>query len=105
VSVVADKVDYKGRIARAIVQETYDAAGLASAFRHHLSHGLGMANDSPLIRSGSSDRVEAGDFIAREPGLYIPGLGGVRFENNYRVGADGPELLTRFPLTFMIDSA
>ena len=55
--------------------------------------------DPPLIQPGSTDRLEEGDFVALEPGLYLPGLGGVRFENNYRVGRDGPELLTRFPLS------
>jgi Xaa-Pro aminopeptidase len=83
----------------AAVHQTFDRAGVAGAFRHHLGHGLGLAMDPPLIQPGSTDRLEEGDFVALEPGLYLPGLGGVRFENNYRVGRDGPELLTRFPLS------
>ena len=60
------------------------------------------AQDLPLIRFGSANRLEEGDFVALEPDLYLPGFGGVRFENNYRVGRDGPELLTRFPLSFAV---
>ena len=85
-----------------VVHQVFDRAGLAHAFRHHLGHGLGLAMDPPLSRSGSSDRLEEGDFLALEPGLYLPGLGGVRFENNYRVGRDGPEVLTGFPLSFEV---
>ncbi len=86
----------------AVAHQVFDRAGLAHAFRHHLGHGLGLAMDPPLIRSGSTDRLEEGDLLALEPGLYLPGLGGVRFENNYRVGRDGPELLTRFPMSFEV---
>ncbi len=89
----------------ALALETYDRAGLAWAFRHHLGHGLGLAMDPPLIRQGSLDRLEEGDFIALEPGLYLPGVGGVRFENNFRVGPGGPELLTHFPLSYRVGIA
>jgi len=81
----------------AAVHDVFDRAGLAHACRHHVGHGLGLAMDPPLIRLGSADRLEEGDFVALEPGLYIPGLGGVRFENDYYVGRDGPEQLTTCP--------
>jgi Xaa-Pro aminopeptidase len=81
----------------AAVHGVFDRAGLAHAFRHHVGHGLGLTVDPPLIRLGSEDSLEEGDFVALEPGLYLPGVGGVRFENDYRVGRDGPELLTTFP--------
>lgn len=87
----------------AIAELTFERAGLSGAFRHHLGHGLGLVMDPPLIRAGSTDRLEEGDFVALEPGLYLPELGGVRFENNFRVGRDGPELLTRFPVAFGIE--
>jgi Xaa-Pro dipeptidase len=88
----------------AVAQAVYERTGFPQACRHHLGHGLGLAMDPPLIRTGSVDEIDEGDFVAIEPGVYVPGVGGVRFENNYLVRRDGPELLTGFPLSFVIET-
>ena len=60
----------------------------ASAWRPTSSRTCRLLGSAPLV---------AGDVLALEPGLYRPGLGGVRLEDLVRVGEDGPEVLTDFP--------
>lgn len=70
-------------------------------FDHHLGHGLGLApHEAPHLNPRWDDYFEEGDVFAVEPGLYHGNLRtGVRLEQNYRVIADGIELLSDWPLT------
>ncbi len=69
-------------------------------FNHHLGHGVGLApQEGPHLNPRWDDVLAEGDFIAVEPGLYHEELHfGLRLENNYRITADGVELLTDWPL-------
>lgn len=69
-------------------------------FPHHLGHGLGLfPHEPPYLNPNWDDTFQAGDVFTVEPGLYGPRLkAGIRLENNYRVTADGVELLTTMPL-------
>ncbi len=71
---------------------------LEEGFFHSLGHGVGLeAHEQPHLSLLGSAPLVAGDVLALEPGLYRPGLGGVRLEDLVRVGEDGPEVLTDFP--------
>ncbi|MCC5875886.1 MAG: aminopeptidase P family protein [Candidatus Sumerlaeia bacterium] len=83
----------------AIAREIIDTAGYGAYFGHGLGHGVGleihegprlspMADDTPLV---------AGNVVTIEPGVYIPGLGGVRIEDYILLGENGAEILSRFP--------
>lgn len=62
---------------------------------HHAGHGLGMEHpESPILVSESTDTLVEGDVITLEPGCYIEGQGGMRFEHNYLIKADGFERLS-----------
>lgn len=62
---------------------------------HHAGHGIGLGHpEPPILVPESDDVLEAGDVITLEPGLYIPGLGGLRIENNYLITDAGFEQLS-----------
>lgn len=62
---------------------------------HHCGHGLGMEHpEPPILVPQSSDVLRVGDVVTIEPGLYIEGVGGMRFEHNYLITDDGSEQLS-----------
>ncbi len=69
-----------------------------AGFQFSLGHGVGLSvhEDPPLGLAGHSPLV-AGDVIAIEPGLWVPGLGEVRLEDLLLVTEDGSETLTDYP--------
>ena len=76
------------------------ARGFGHAYLSHTGHGLGLSHPEPPYFVPESDgTVVIGDVVALEPGLYVPGVGGMRFENNYLITANGFETLTRHRLT------
>ncbi|HAD58768.1 MAG TPA: aminopeptidase P family protein [Planctomycetaceae bacterium] len=76
-----------------LVQNGYPAMG------HHCGHGLGMEHpESPILVPQSTDTLVAGDVVTIEPGLYVEGVGGMRFEHNYLVSDSGSERLSNHRL-------
>lgn len=71
--------------------------GTPVGFFHGLGHGLGLeVHEGPRV-SAVKSRLKKGQVITVEPGLYYPGLGGVRIEDVVRVTAGAPEMLSRHP--------
>lgn len=74
-------------------------AALPHASPSHGGHGLGLGHpEPPFIVPESDDTLEEGDVVACEPGQYVPGVGGMRFERNYLITAAGFETLSRHEL-------
>ncbi|HZE66508.1 MAG TPA: aminopeptidase P family protein [Sporichthyaceae bacterium] len=70
-------------------------AGHGEHFGHGLGHGVGLQiHEAPLIAATGAGTLPAGCPVTVEPGVYLPGQGGVRIEDTLVVGIDGPELLT-----------
>ncbi|UCF09421.1 MAG: aminopeptidase P family protein [Candidatus Bipolaricaulota bacterium] len=87
-----------------VVRETIAAAGYGDRFGHGLGHGIGLdIHEKPALSQQSEDRLEPGMVVTVEPGIYIPGYGGVRIEDDVLVTADGNEVLTDFPKDELIE--
>jgi Xaa-Pro aminopeptidase len=77
--------------ARAVIAE----AGYGEYFGHGLGHGIGLqVHEAPALRPRSEAVLSPGMVATIEPGIYIPGWGGIRIEDDVLVTADGCEVLT-----------
>jgi Xaa-Pro aminopeptidase len=80
--------------ARAVIED----AGFGRFFTHGLGHGLGMdIHEAPALRKESDVTLQPGMVITVEPGIYLPGWGGIRIEDDVLVTPDGCEVLTHVP--------
>lgn len=81
-------------VARSIITE----AGFGRNFGHGLGHGLGInIHEDPRLSSISETTLKPGMIITIEPGIYLPGFGGVRIEDDVLVTKTGCEVLTSVP--------
>jgi Xaa-Pro aminopeptidase len=78
------------RMARQVIER----AGFGDNFGHGLGHGVGLAvHEGPALSSRYKNKLRAGMVVTAEPGIYLPGWGGVRLENMLVVTEQGCEVL------------
>jgi Xaa-Pro aminopeptidase len=84
-------------------REVIAAAGFGDQFGHGLGHGVGLEiHEVPFLGATSTDRIEATVPVTVEPGIYLPGRGGVRIEDTVVVHHDRVEILTTFPRDLLV---
>ncbi len=87
------------QVARQVIQE----AGYGEYFGHGLGHGVGLEiHELPVASPKGTTMLVPQMVITIEPGVYIPGLGGVRIENELVVTADGASALNRFTKELLV---
>jgi Xaa-Pro aminopeptidase len=87
-----------GADADAVARSEITDAGFGKNFGHGLGHGVGLlVHEAPTMRPESKDVLESNHAVTVEPGIYLPGLGGIRIEDLVIVRDDGPVILTSFP--------
>jgi Xaa-Pro aminopeptidase len=90
------KAGVKGKRADAFARNVIEKAGYGEYFGHGLGHGVGLAvHENPRASKLSKDVYRPGMTLTIEPGIYIPGWGGVRIEDLVIIQEDGMEILSQ----------
>lgn len=84
-----------GREADALARDPIEARGFGAAFGHSTGHGLGLeVHEAPRLARSAAEPLPLDAVVTVEPGVYVPGRGGVRIEDDVHLSADGPVLLS-----------
>jgi Xaa-Pro aminopeptidase len=87
----------------AAARSAIERAGFGDRFVHSTGHGIGLqVHEAPLLGAGSTGRIEQSSIVTVEPGIYLPGRGGVRIEDTVLVGPDGAVPLTTTPRDLLV---
>jgi Xaa-Pro aminopeptidase len=82
-------------------REVIGRAGYGEYFIHRVGHGIGLSIHEPPSMHGQNRALLAkGMVVTIEPGIYLPGLGGIRIEEDVAVTADSVEVLTHYPNSY-----
>jgi Xaa-Pro aminopeptidase len=97
-AIAAVRPGVKGRDVDTVARKIIEDAGYGPNFGHGLGHGLGLqVHEAPAIRPLSETVLQSGMVCTIEPGIYLPGWGGVRIEDDILVTPGGGEIMTSLP--------
>jgi Xaa-Pro aminopeptidase len=93
----------RGKDADAVARDYIDRRGFGDAFGHSLGHGLGLeVHEAPRLSRTAEALLAVGAVVTIEPGIYRPGWGGVRIEDDVHLDTAGAEVLTHFTRDLLV---
>ncbi|MFP5297761.1 MAG: M24 family metallopeptidase [Actinomycetota bacterium] len=102
ISTLAEGVN--GREVDAAARKVIDEAGHGERFGHGLGHGVGLdIHEAPRMSRLSDETMRARDVVTVEPGIYVPGQGGIRIEDCVLVTESGAEVLSSAPKDVLME--
>jgi Xaa-Pro aminopeptidase len=82
----------------AVARRAIDKAGYGERFGHSLGHGIGLdIHEQPVLAAKAKGELRPGQVVTVEPGIYLPGVGGVRIEDDVLVTPRGRKVLSDLP--------
>lgn len=104
-SLAAASAGMHARDVDAVAREFLDDAGYGDRFGHGLGHGIGLQiHELPVLSPSGKVVLEPGMCVTIEPGVYLPGFGGVRIEDSVVITEDGADRITLSPKDLQIVS-
>ncbi|MGX7174358.1 M24 family metallopeptidase [Enterococcus ratti] len=92
-----------GRQLDAVAREYISTCGYEKAFGHSTGHGIGLEiHEGPNVSVRAEKQFVPGNIITDEPGIYLPGIGGVRIEDDLLITTNGNRVLTHSPKELII---
>jgi len=92
------RVGMTGKEVDALAREVIESKGYGDYFIHRTGHGLGLeVHEDPYIVASNDEPLPEGSVFTVEPGIYLPGKGGVRIEDDIVLTQEGPRSLTLYP--------
>lgn len=86
-----------GQDADALARSYIEDQGFGKAFGHSLGHGLGLeVHEAPRLAKTAGAALSEGAVVTIEPGIYRPGWGGIRIEDDVHLAPEGPRILTDY---------
>ena len=102
-AVEAVRAGVKAKAIDSAARDLIKQKGYGDYFGHGTGHGVGLAvHEAPVISGQSEDIIEEGMVFTIEPGIYLPGIGGVRIEDMVCVRRNGAEVLTTLRRTLKV---
>ncbi|MFN0134673.1 MAG: M24 family metallopeptidase [Phycisphaerae bacterium] len=93
------KPGMKGSAVDKVARDHLRKAGYDKQFGHGLGHGIGLnIHEAPRLGKKSDDVLKPGMVVTIEPGVYLPGIGGVRLEDDVLITETGCEVLSSLPI-------
>src|SRR3990170_1434388 len=97
VATTSVRAGMRGQDADGLARRYIEERGYGDAFGHSLGHGLGLeVHEAPRLAKTVESLLGQGAVVTIEPGIYRPGWGGIRIEDDVHLAAGGPEILTDF---------
>lgn len=94
----AVKAGVCGNVPDAVAKKVLVDEGVDHIYEHGLGHGIGLdIHERPSVSARSNDILMENEVVTVEPGVYVPGWGGLRIEDSVVVKKDGCEIITKFP--------
>lgn len=92
-----------GKQLDAVARDYITKHGYGEAFGHSTGHGIGLEiHEGPNVSVRAEKQFVPGNIITDEPGIYLPGIGGVRIEDDLLITSDGNRVLTHSPKELII---